>query len=79
MHSALRLEHRKTPEYLKGLATRWDVDPEDDAQVDMDEEPDETQLGLGGVPLSMFENASILIQMVTFPWLILIHSCNSWM
>ncbi|MCY6525050.1 hAT transposon family protein, partial [Actinobacillus pleuropneumoniae] len=52
VHSALRLEHRKTPEYLKGQATRWDVDPEDDAQVDMEERPDETQMGLVGVPLS---------------------------
>ena len=31
VHSALRLEHRKIPEYLKGPTTRWDVDPEDDA------------------------------------------------
>ena len=58
MHSALRLEHRKTPEYLKGPTTRWDVDPEDDAQVDMEERLDERQMGLVGVPLSMFENAS---------------------
>ena len=58
MHSTLHLEHRKTPEYLKGPTTRWDVDPEDDAQVDMEERLDETQMGLAGVPLSMFENPS---------------------
>ena len=58
MHSAQHLELRKTPEYLKGPATRWDVDPEDDAQVDMEERLDERQMGLVGVPLSMFENAS---------------------
>ena len=58
VHSALRLEHRKTPEYLKGPATRWDVDPEDDAQVDVEEGPNETQHGLVGVPLSMFEDAN---------------------
>jgi len=43
---------------LKGPTTRWDVDPEDDAQVDMEERLDERQMGLVGVPLSMFENAS---------------------
>ena len=58
VHNALRLEHMKTPEYLKGPATQWDVDPEDDAQVDMEERLDERQTGLVGVPLSMFENAS---------------------
>jgi hypothetical protein len=31
VHSALRLAHRKTPEYRKGPTTRWDVDPEDSA------------------------------------------------
>lgn len=58
VHSALRLEHRKTPEYLKGPTTQWDVDLEDDAQVDMEERLYETQMELVGVPLSMFENAS---------------------
>lgn len=58
VHSALCLELRKTPEYLKGPTTRWDVDLEDDAHVDMEERLDERQMGLVGVPLSMFENAS---------------------
>ena len=44
--------------YLKGPTTRWDVDPEDDAQVDMEERLDETWMGLVGVPLNMFKNAS---------------------
>ena len=34
-----------------GPATRWDVDPEDDAQIDEEERPDEMQHGLTGVPL----------------------------
>jgi hypothetical protein len=60
VENALHLEHRKIPKYLKGLETQWDVDPEDDAQVDMEEVHDETQLGFVGVPLRMFENASDL-------------------
>ena len=32
--SALRLEHTKTPKYLKVPTTWWDVDPKDDAQLD---------------------------------------------
>ena len=51
VHSALRLSHRKTPEYQMGPATRWDVDPEDDAQIDEEERLDEVQHGLVGVPL----------------------------
>jgi len=62
--------------YLKGPTTRWDVDPGVDSQVDM-EGHDEKHMGLVGLPLSMFENVSVLIQMVA--WLILIYSCSDWM
>ena len=58
VHSALRLEHRKTPEYQMGLATRWDVDPEDDAQIDEEERLDEVHHGLVGVPLDTHESDS---------------------
>ena len=34
-----------------GPATWWDVDPEDDAQIDEEERLDEVQHGLVGVPL----------------------------
>ena len=54
MDSALRLEHMKTPKYLKVRTTWWDVDPKDDAQVDA--APDEIQLKLVGVPFSMIGN-----------------------
>ena len=56
MDSSLRIEHMKTPKYLKGPATWWDIDPKDDAQVD--EGPDEIQLKLVGVPFSMIGNAN---------------------
>ena len=46
----------KTPKYLKGPATWWDIDPKDDAQVD--EGHDEIQLKLVGVPFSMIGNAN---------------------
>ena len=41
---------------MKGPTIWWDVDLEDDAQVDVEEGPNEAQLGLVGVPLSMLEN-----------------------
>ena len=56
MDSSLRIEHTKTPKYLKGPATWWDIDPKDDAQVD--EVLDEIQLKLVGVPFSMIGNAN---------------------
>ena len=56
VHSALRLAHRKTPEYRMGPATRWDVNPEEDAQIDEEDGPDETQHGLVGVPLVTHES-----------------------
>jgi hypothetical protein len=58
VHSALRLAHRKTPEYRKGPATRWDVDPEDSAQIDEGDAPDELQHGLVGVSLVTHESDS---------------------
>ena len=58
VHSALRLAHRKTPGYRMGAATRWDVDPEEDAQVDEEDGPDEMQHGLVGVPLVTHESDS---------------------
>ena len=51
MHNALRLSHRKTPEYHMGLTTRWDVDLEDYAQIDREDKPNEMQHNLVGVPL----------------------------
>ncbi|XP_057840716.2 uncharacterized protein LOC131050532 [Cryptomeria japonica] len=47
VHSALRLQDRQTPEYRQTPALRWDVDPEDVAQVDEEETPQ----GLVGIPL----------------------------
>jgi hypothetical protein len=47
VHSALRLEDRQTPEYRQTPALRWDIDPEDAAQID----EDDTTPGLVGVPL----------------------------
>ena len=56
MDNDLRLEHTKTPKYLKCPTTWWDVDPKDDAQVD--EGPDDMQLKLVGVPFSMIGKAN---------------------
>ena len=58
VHSSLRLAHRKTPEYRKGPATRWDVDPEDSAQIDDEDGPDELRHGLVGVSLVTEESDS---------------------
>jgi len=58
VHSSLRLAHRKTPEYRMGPATRWDVDPEDDAQIDEEDGHDEMRHGLVGVPLVTPESDS---------------------
>jgi hypothetical protein len=58
VHSALRLAHRKTPEYRRGPTTCWDVDPEDGAQIDEEDESDELQHGLAGVPLVTHESDS---------------------
>ena len=58
VHSALRLAYRKTPEYQKGLATRWDVEPEDSAQIDEEDESYDLQHGLAGVPLVTHESDS---------------------
>ena len=41
-----------------GPATRWDVDPEDDAQIDEEDGPDEMQHGLVGVSLVTHESDS---------------------
>jgi hypothetical protein len=58
VHSALRLAHRKTPEYRRGMTTRWDVDPEDGAQIDEEDESYDLQHGLAGVPLVTHESDS---------------------
>ena len=50
MHSGLRLQTRRTPEYLQGPAARWDVDPEDASQIDDEDEPS-CSTGLVNVPL----------------------------
>lgn len=46
-HHALRLADRQTPEYRQTPALRWDVEPEDVAQID----EDDIAPGLVGVPL----------------------------
>jgi hypothetical protein len=66
VHSALRLAHRKTPEYRKGPATRWDVDPEDSAQIDEEDGPD--------MRVTLTQR-----QIVTFPLMVLMTSCRRWM
>ena len=58
VHSALRLAHRKTPEYRMGPAVRWDVDLEDEAQIDEEDGADEMLHGLVGVPLVTPESDS---------------------
>lgn len=58
VHSSLRLAHRKTPEYRREPETRWDVNPEDSAQIDDEDGPDELQHGLIGVPLVTQESDS---------------------
>jgi hypothetical protein len=47
----LRLKERKTREYKESPAARWDVDPEDPAQIDEDDDAAEANVGLVGVPL----------------------------
>ena len=47
VHHALRLADRQTPEYRQTPALRWDVEPEDVAQID----EDDMAPGLVGVPL----------------------------
>lgn len=60
VHNDLRFAHRKTLEYQMGLATRWDMDQEEDAQIDDEDGPDEMQHGLVGVPLVIHESDSYL-------------------
>ena len=47
VHHTLRFVDRQTPEYRQTPALRWDVEPEDVAQID----EDDIALGLVGVPL----------------------------
>ena len=47
VHHALRLADRETPEYRQTPTLRWDVEPEDVAQI----YKDDTALGLVGIPL----------------------------
>jgi hypothetical protein len=58
MNSSLRLTHSKTPDYQRGLATRWDVDPKDGAQIDEMDGRDEKQHDLVGVPLVTHQSDS---------------------
>lgn len=58
VHSSLRLAHRKTPEYQREPETRWDVNPEDSAQIDDEDGPNELHHGLIGVPLVTQESDS---------------------
>ena len=51
VHSSLRLKSRKLPKYLEGPAARWDVNPEDAAQIDDDEDNPLPDAGLVGIPL----------------------------
>ena len=50
VHGYLQLKDRKTREYKERLAARWDVQPEDPAQIDEDADT-EANVGLVGVPL----------------------------
>ena len=51
IHGFLRLKDRKTHKYKESPATRWDVEPEDPAQIDEDDDVAKANVGLVGVPL----------------------------
>ena len=50
VHGYLRLKDHKTRKYKESPAARWDVEPEDPAQIDEDADA-EANVGLVGVPL----------------------------
>ena len=50
VHGYLRLKDCKTRKYKESPAARWDVEPEDPAQIDKDANA-EANVGLVGVPL----------------------------
>ena len=55
MHSSLRLLTRRAPKYLQGPTAKWDVDPEDVAQIDDEDDEPSLHAGLVNIPLDEIE------------------------